>query len=120
MRVMARITAPAVWMLRVTVNAFLKILPVSSAPQAAVTEDDVRALVAEGTRAGVFLASERRLVEGVLALADRKVGSIMIPAPGRDLARHRRADRSDLAAGAIERPRAFPGRAREVREPARA
>ena len=57
----------------------LKILPVSSAPQAAVTEDDVRALVAEGTRAGVFLASERRLLEGVLALADRKVGSIMIP-----------------------------------------
>ena len=29
--------------------------------------------------AGVFLASERRLLEGVLALADRKVGSIMIP-----------------------------------------
>ena len=79
MRVMARITAPIIWMLRVTVNAFLKILPISSAPQAAVTEDDVRALVAEGTRAGVFLASERRLVEGVLALADRKVGSIMIP-----------------------------------------
>ena len=34
---------------------------------------------AEGTRAGVFLASERRLLEGVMALADRKVGSIMIP-----------------------------------------
>src|SRR5690606_31936275 len=57
----------------------LKALPLSSAPQSAVTEDDVRALIAEGTRAGVFLASERRLVEGVLALADRKVGSIMIP-----------------------------------------
>jgi putative hemolysin len=66
-------------LLRVAVNAFLRILPVSAAPQAAVTEDDVRALVAEGTRAGVFLASERRLVEGVLALAERKVGSIMIP-----------------------------------------
>jgi putative hemolysin len=79
MRFVARITAPAIWLLRVAVNAFLRILPVSSAPQAAVTEDDVRALVAEGTRAGVFLASERRLVEGVLALADRKVGSIMIP-----------------------------------------
>jgi magnesium and cobalt exporter, CNNM family len=79
MRFLARVTTPVVWLLRVTVNAFLRILPVSSAPQAAVTEDDVRALVAEGTRAGVFLASERRLVEGVLALADRKVGSIMIP-----------------------------------------
>jgi putative hemolysin len=79
MRLFAKVTAPLVWMLRISVNALLKILPISAAPQAAVTEDDVRALVAEGTRAGVFLASERRLVEGVLALADRKVGSIMIP-----------------------------------------
>jgi putative hemolysin len=79
MRVFARSMAPGVWLLRSTVNLVLKILPVSSAPQAAVTEDDVRALVAEGTRAGVFHASERRLLEGVMALADRKVGSIMVP-----------------------------------------
>lgn len=79
MRVFGTIMTPAVWLLRSTTNGFLRILPLSSAPQAAVTEDDVRALVAEGTRAGVFLASERRLLEGVLALADRKVGSIMIP-----------------------------------------
>jgi putative hemolysin len=71
--------APLVWALRLAVNAVLKIVPLSTAPQAAVTEDDVRALIAEGARSGVFLASERRLVEGVLALADRKVGSIMIP-----------------------------------------
>ncbi len=79
MRIFARAMSPAVWLLRVSVNLVLKILPLSSAPQAAVTEDDVRALVAEGTHAGVFLASERRLLEGVMALADRKVGSIMIP-----------------------------------------
>lgn len=79
MRWFATLMAPLVWLLRVSVNGVLKFLPLSAAPQAAVTEDDVRALIAEGTRAGVFLASERRLVEGVLALADRKVGSIMIP-----------------------------------------
>ncbi|HEY8540474.1 MAG TPA: hemolysin family protein [Steroidobacteraceae bacterium] len=79
MRVFAKLMAPGVWLLRSSVNLVLRILPVSSAPQTAVTEDDLRALVAEGTRAGVFLASERRLLEGVLALADRKVGSIMIP-----------------------------------------
>ncbi|AMN46758.1 hypothetical protein ACG33_06535 [Steroidobacter denitrificans] len=79
MRLFATIMAPLVWLLTISVNAVLRILPLSAAPQAAVTEDDVRALVAEGTRAGVFLASERRLLEGVLALAERKVGSIMIP-----------------------------------------
>lgn len=79
MRLFATVMVPFVWLLRVTVNRLLRLLPISSAPQAAVTEDDVRALVAEGTSAGVFLASERRLLEGVLALADRKVGSIMVP-----------------------------------------
>lgn len=79
MRWFAILMAPAVALLRISVNTVLKLLPMSAAPQAAVTEDDVRALLAEGTSAGVFHASERRLIEGVLALADRKVGSIMIP-----------------------------------------
>jgi putative hemolysin len=79
MRVFAKVMAPGVWLLRASVNGVLKILPVSAATQAAVTEDDVRALIAEGTRAGVFQASERRLIEGVLALADRRVSSIMVP-----------------------------------------
>jgi putative hemolysin len=46
-----------------------------------VTEDEVRSLIAEGTRHGVFLKSERRMLEGVLALADRKVESVMVPRP---------------------------------------
>jgi putative hemolysin len=79
MKVFARAMAPLVWLLRAAVDGVLKVLPVSSAPQASVTEDEVRAMVAEGTQTGVFLASERRLIEGVLALADRKVESIMVP-----------------------------------------
>lgn len=79
MRLFAIAVTPLVWLLRVSTNAVLRILPVSSAPATSVTEDEVRALVAEGTKAGVFLASERRLIEGVLALADRKVPTIMVP-----------------------------------------
>jgi len=79
MKVFARAMSPLVWLLRFTVDGVLRVLPVSSAPQASVTEDEVRALIAEGTQIGVFLASERRLIEGVLALADRKVESIMVP-----------------------------------------
>jgi putative hemolysin len=81
MRVFARAMLPLVWLLRVSVDAVLRVMPVSSAPADLVTEDEVRALVAEGTRTGVFLASERRLIEGVLALADRKIESIMVPRP---------------------------------------
>lgn len=81
MKVFARVLSPLVWVLRIAVDGVLKVLPVSSAPQAQVTEDEVRALIIEGTQTGVFLASERRLIEGVLALADRKVESIMVPRP---------------------------------------
>ena len=79
MAVFARLMLPLVWLLRISVDSILRILPVSAAPAASVTEDEVRALIAEGARTGVFLASERRLIEGVLALADRKVESIMVP-----------------------------------------
>ena len=79
MRVLARISAPLVWLLRVGSQRD--------------SQDTAALLRAAGGRhrrrraragrrrhaAGVFLASERRLLEGVLALADRKVGSIMIP-----------------------------------------
>lgn len=79
MQVFAQVMTPLVWLLRVSVDAVLRLLPVSSAPAQSVTEDEVRALIAEGTRTGVFQASERRLIEGVLALADRKVESVMVP-----------------------------------------
>ncbi len=81
MKVFARALLPLVWVLRVAVEGVLKVMPVSSAPQASVTQDEVRAMITEGTQTGVFLASERRLIEGVLALADRKVESIMVPRP---------------------------------------
>lgn len=79
MKVFAAATAPLVWLLRVVTNAVLKLIPVSAAPDARVTEDEVREMVAEGTRTGVFHAAERELIDGVLALADRKVTSVMVP-----------------------------------------
>ncbi|MGE0583353.1 MAG: hemolysin family protein [Steroidobacteraceae bacterium] len=70
---------PFVWLLRGSVDVLLKLVPVPAASQKSVTEDDVRAMIAEGTRSGVFLASEKRLIEGVLALADQRVGAVMVP-----------------------------------------
>lgn len=79
MRGFAKLMTPLVWLLRGAVELVLKLLPVSSASGQSVTEDDVRAMIAEGTRSGVFLASEKRLIEGVLALADRHVTTVMVP-----------------------------------------
>jgi putative hemolysin len=45
----------------------------------AVTEEEVRVLIAQGTETGVFEDSEREMVEGVLSLGDRRVTSLMTP-----------------------------------------
>jgi putative hemolysin len=81
MRWFAFFMTPLVWILRGAVELVLKIVPVSAAPQGSVTEDEVRSMIAEATQHGVFLASEKKMIEGVLALADRKVESIMVPRP---------------------------------------
>lgn len=81
MRGFALLMTPIVWILRGTVELVLKLVPVAAAPQSSVTEDEVRSMIAEATQHGVFLASERKMIEGVLTLADRKVESIMVPRP---------------------------------------
>jgi putative hemolysin len=75
----AKGAAPLVWVLRVSTEAVMNLLPVKSAGQSSVTEDDLRALVATGAQQGVLHRRERELIERVLLLADRSVESTMVP-----------------------------------------
>jgi magnesium and cobalt exporter, CNNM family len=75
----ARLAAPLVWLLQVSTEAVAKLLPLTSAPQVSVTEDELRALISAGTKEGVFHRREKEMIEGVLRLADRRIESIMVP-----------------------------------------
>ena len=79
MRGVARSAAPLVWLLRLSTQAVLRVLGLKRERALTVTEDEVRMLVAEGTRAGVFMPKEREMIEGVLRLADRTARAIMTP-----------------------------------------
>jgi putative hemolysin len=79
MRGVAKAAAPAVWVLRVSTESVLRLFGLSRDRKLTVTEDEVRSLVAEGTRAGVFMPKEREMIEGVLRLADRTARAIMTP-----------------------------------------
>lgn len=70
---------PAVWLLRISTEALLRLLRVPEKPTSTVTEEEVKSLIAEGTRAGVFNPAERDMIDGVLRLADRSVRSVMTP-----------------------------------------
>jgi putative hemolysin len=76
---LSRFATPAVWLLRHSTEALLRVFGLARERVLTVTEDEVRMLVAEGTRAGVFMPKEREMIEGVLRLADRTARAIMTP-----------------------------------------
>ena len=76
---LARLGGPMVWLLRVSTNAILRLLGIAASPVARVTEDEIRALLAEGAAAGVVEPVEHEMIEGVMQIADRPVRSIMTP-----------------------------------------
>lgn len=79
MRLLAKVGAPFVWFLRFSTHAVMALLRLKPAPESAVTEEEVKALIAEGASSGVFQPAERELIEGVLRMGDRAVRSIMVP-----------------------------------------
>jgi len=78
---LARLSSPAVWVLRKSSDAVLRLLGLDRPSESSVSEEEVRALVAEGTAAGVFKPQERQMIEGVMRLADRPVRAVMTPRP---------------------------------------
>jgi putative hemolysin len=77
MNLLSRITRPFVWLLSQSTELILKVFRLRPAPEAPVTEEEVRSLIGDGTRCGVFEAIEQDIVERVFTLSDRKVGSVM-------------------------------------------
>ncbi len=75
----AFLATPAVWLLRLSSDLLLRPLGLLRRADANVTEEEVRALIAEATRAGVFIPEETRMIDGVLRLADRAVYEVMTP-----------------------------------------
>jgi magnesium and cobalt exporter, CNNM family len=76
---LSRLAGPAVWLLRLSSDAVLRILGLPTVRQVTITDEEVRTLVSEGAAAGVFEVAERDMIEGVMRLADRPVRSIMTP-----------------------------------------
>jgi putative hemolysin len=79
MQTLSRVGAPLVWLLQKSTNAILLLVPGAKASQTSVTDDDVRALVAEGMMGGAIQRHEMEMIDSVLRLADRSIDSIMVP-----------------------------------------
>ena len=75
--VLSRVTAPVVWLLGASSSGVLKLLGVTGVLREAVTEEDLKAVLAEGAEVGVLESGEREMIERLLRLADRPVRAIM-------------------------------------------
>lgn len=79
--IFAQVFRPFVWLLGRSSDLLLALVGVKRESNQAVTEEEVRFAIAEGTHAGVIDDVEEEMIHGVLELADRPVDSIMTPRP---------------------------------------
>jgi putative hemolysin len=76
---LARVGFPAVWLLDKTTRLILLVLGQKKRSEGVVTEDEIKALIAEAETAGVLETGERQMISGVLRLGDRAVRALMTP-----------------------------------------
>ena len=76
---LSRVTSPMIWLMSASSNLVLGLFGRHDPSENAVTEEEVKAVVAEGAEAGALEHEERHMIERVLRLADRPVRALMTP-----------------------------------------
>ena len=77
MRTLSRIAYPIVWLLNNTSNLFFKFFAIRPSEDSAVTEDEIKAIINEGTEQGTIDEAEQEIIERVFHLGDRNITSLM-------------------------------------------
>ena len=77
MKVVSIITAPFIWLLTTTTDFILKVLKIKPTADGKVTEEEIKAIIKEGTEGGEVQEIEQDIVERVFHIGDRKVNSLM-------------------------------------------
>ncbi len=72
-------TKPFVVLLSISTRALLRLLGAKENSGSPVTEEEIHAVLAEGTSAGVIESHEHAMVRNVFRLDDRQIGSLMVP-----------------------------------------
>ena len=81
MRLLSKVAYPIVKVLSSSTDLVLRVLGAEPSKEPPVSEEEIRLLMEQGTKAGVFEKYEQRLVENVLLLDERSVASQMTPRP---------------------------------------
>ena len=77
MKVISIITKPFIWLLIKSTEFLLKVLKIKPSADGKVTEEEIKAIIKEGTEGGEVQEIEQDIVERVFHIGDRKVNSLM-------------------------------------------
>ncbi len=76
---LSRLAHPLVLLLGGSTNVLLRIFRFKPAVDSSVTEEEIKLMINEGTRAGTFQQFEQNTIDRVFRLADRRVTVLMTP-----------------------------------------
>ncbi len=77
MKMVSITTAPFIWLLTHATDFLLKVLMIKPSADGKVTEEEIKAIIKEGTEGGEVQEIEQDIVERVFHIGDRKVNSLM-------------------------------------------
>ena len=77
MKIVSQITAPFIWLLTISTDGLLKVLNIKPTADGKVTEEEIKAIIKEGTEGGEVQEIEQDIVERVFHIGDRKINSLM-------------------------------------------
>ena len=77
MNTLSVITYPIVWLLSKISNLFFKLFNIKTAADNAVTEEEIKAMITEGSEHGAIEEEEKDIIERIFHLGDRNITSLM-------------------------------------------
>lgn len=77
MKIISVITAPFIWLLTTSTEFLLDVLQIKPTADGKVTEEEIKAIIKEGTEGGEVQEIEQDIVERVFHIGDRKINSLM-------------------------------------------
>lgn len=77
MKIISVIAAPFIWLLTISTEFLLNLFKIKPTADGKVTEEEIKAIIKEGTEGGEVQEIEQDIVERVFHIGDRKVNSLM-------------------------------------------
>jgi len=81
MRLLALVARPFVVLLSVSTHTLMRILGVNNTNNTSVTEEEIHAMLDEGSESGLIEHQQHAMMRNVFRLDDRQLGTLMVPRP---------------------------------------